>query len=160
TSDGTPKIADFGLAKMLDSDSGQTRDNSVLGTYRYMAPEVAAGKTKQSDELVDVYGLGAVLYEVLTGEPPFKGKTEREVRPLEADIDLAEDPHLCPPMIPTPPRAARTWKSSNPSLWAGFPMTIWKRSPTTLPFANAARRLCRLLRTEPTRSCPNYAAKS
>ncbi|MBI3410206.1 MAG: serine/threonine protein kinase [Planctomycetes bacterium] len=82
TSDGTPKIADFGLAKMLDSDSGHTRDNAVLGTYRYMAPEVAAGKTKQSDQLVDVYGLGAVLYEVLTGAPPFKCKTENETRAL------------------------------------------------------------------------------
>jgi serine/threonine protein kinase/WD40 repeat protein len=70
-----PKIADFGLAKRLDSDQGQTRSGAVLGTPNYMAPEQAAGKSASITTAVDVYGLGAILYEVLTGRPPFAAAT-------------------------------------------------------------------------------------
>lgn len=76
---GTPhcelKITDFGLAKQLDSDSGQTQTGAVMGTPSYMAPEQAAGRTQEVGPLVDVYALGAILYEMLTGRPPFKGAT-------------------------------------------------------------------------------------
>ena len=69
------KIADFGLAKQLDVDSGQTRTGAVIGTPSYMAPEQAAGLTKEIGPAVDVYALGAILYEMLTGRPPFRGSS-------------------------------------------------------------------------------------
>src|SRR5262249_30820391 len=70
--DGTPKVADFGLARKLN-EAGLTHTGAVLGTPSYMAPEQAAGRTKELGPLVDVYALGAVLYECLTGRPPFVG---------------------------------------------------------------------------------------
>jgi WD40 repeat protein len=69
--DGTPKITDFGLAKKLD-EAGQTATGAVMGTPSYMAPEQAGGKKGEIGPAVDVYALGAILYECLTGRPPFK----------------------------------------------------------------------------------------
>jgi hypothetical protein len=69
--DGTPKITDFGLAKKLD-EAGQTASGAVMGTPSYMAPEQAGGKSAGIGPLCDVYALGAILYECLTGRPPFK----------------------------------------------------------------------------------------
>src|SRR5205085_11506683 len=71
--DGTPKVTDFGLAKKLD-EAGPTMTGAVMGTPSYMAPEQAGGK-KEVGPLADVYALGAVLYECLTGRPPFKAAT-------------------------------------------------------------------------------------
>jgi eukaryotic-like serine/threonine-protein kinase len=76
--DGTPKIADFGLAKRFD-DSGPTQTLAVLGTPAYMAPEQAAGETKSVGPAADVYALGAILYELLTGRPPFQAATSLEM---------------------------------------------------------------------------------
>jgi WD40 repeat protein len=74
--DGRPKVADFGLAKLVVGASAeQTRTVAVLGTPSYMSPEQAAGKTKQVGPVTDVYGLGAILYELLTGRPPFHGQS-------------------------------------------------------------------------------------
>jgi serine/threonine protein kinase len=70
-----PHVTDFGLAKRLGADSGQTRTGAVMGTPSYMAPEQAAGRTKELGPACDVYGLGAVLYELLTGRPPFHSDT-------------------------------------------------------------------------------------
>jgi CHASE2 domain-containing sensor protein len=70
-----PKIADFGLAKMLDEASDLTRTGAVLGTPSYMAPEQAAGQSAAIGPATDVYALGAILYELLAGRPPFKGDT-------------------------------------------------------------------------------------
>jgi tRNA A-37 threonylcarbamoyl transferase component Bud32 len=71
-----PKIVDFGLAKFLDAEGpAATASLDVLGTPLYMAPEQAAGRAKEVGPAVDVYALGAVLYLLLTGEPPFKGET-------------------------------------------------------------------------------------
>jgi predicted Ser/Thr protein kinase len=75
--DGTPKITDFGLAKKVD-DAGQTQTGVIMGTPSYMAPEQAAGTVRQVGRAADVYALGAILYECLTGRPPFKGTTVLE----------------------------------------------------------------------------------
>lgn len=81
----TPKITDFGLAKQLDEVSGQTMSGAILGTPSYMAPEQAQGHV--AGPAVDVYALGAILYEMLTGRPPFKGanvlETLEQVRKQE-----------------------------------------------------------------------------
>src|SRR5262249_50623925 len=66
-----PKIADFGLAKLLDADGGATRSEAFLGTPSYMAPEQAAGDARKVGAAADVYSLGAILYELLTGHAPF-----------------------------------------------------------------------------------------
>ncbi len=72
---GAPKITDFGLAKKLDSTAGETASGAVLGTPGYMAPEQAAGQARAVGPAADTYSLGAILYEALTGHPPFKGLT-------------------------------------------------------------------------------------
>jgi hypothetical protein len=74
TPDGQPKITDFGLAKLLQADRGQTKTGEILGTPNYMAPEQAAGR-KDVGRSADVYALGAILYELLTGRPPFRAET-------------------------------------------------------------------------------------
>jgi WD40 repeat protein/serine/threonine protein kinase/Flp pilus assembly protein TadD len=73
--EAVPKVTDFGLAKLLSGDAGQTRTGDVLGTPSYMAPEQAAGRTHDIGPAADVYALGAILYECLTGRPPFRAAT-------------------------------------------------------------------------------------
>jgi len=75
TMEGIPKITDFGLAKQVDRDWGQTQSGAVIGTPSYMGPEQAAGMTELIGPKTDVYSLGAILYEMLTGRPPFRGAT-------------------------------------------------------------------------------------
>jgi serine/threonine-protein kinase len=99
--DGTPKISDFGLAKRLEEDSGQTRSGAVLGTPSYMAPEQAEGRTEDVGTLSDVYSLGAILYEMLTGRAPFKAgsmldtleqvKTQEPVAPIQFAPSVPRD---------------------------------------------------------------------
>jgi serine/threonine-protein kinase len=90
--DGTPKITDFGLAKLLDEETGATQSGAVLGTPSYMAPEQAAGRTRALGPAADVYALGAILYELLTGRPPFRGE------------DALETLHQVCSQEPVPPR--------------------------------------------------------
>src|SRR6185295_4381313 len=73
TTDGQPKITDFGLAKRLEGDSSQTKSGTLMGTPSYMAPEQARGATEHIGPLADVYALGVILYEMLTGRTPFVG---------------------------------------------------------------------------------------
>jgi eukaryotic-like serine/threonine-protein kinase len=75
---GEPQVTDFGLAKRLESDSSLTLSGEAVGTPAYMAPEQAAGKTRQMTIGADIYSLGAVLYELLTGHPPFRRETSIE----------------------------------------------------------------------------------
>ncbi len=77
TADGTPKITDFGLAKWLGDDDGHTRTGDIMGTPSYMAPEQAEGR-REIGTAADVWALGVILYEMLTGRPPFKGATRLE----------------------------------------------------------------------------------
>jgi serine/threonine-protein kinase len=86
TTDGMPKVADFGLAKIL-GEGGATISGMVVGTASYMSPEAAAGKVKEVGPVSDVYSLGAILYELLTGQPPFTGDSLLEVlRCVEQEI--------------------------------------------------------------------------
>ena len=78
TADGTPKIADFGLARRLDDGASLTRSGVPLGTPNYMAPEQALGLTHSIGPAADVYAMGAILYEALTGRPPFRADTTAE----------------------------------------------------------------------------------
>jgi len=75
---GEPHLTDFGLAKLVQKESTLTHTNAVMGTPAYMSPEQARGETKDVTTAADVYGLGAVLYETLTGSPPFAGGTSME----------------------------------------------------------------------------------
>ena len=73
--DGEPHITDFGLAKKMDDDSGQTRTGMIMGTPDYMSPEQAVGNNALVSVTSDVYSLGSILFDLLTGQPPFKSAT-------------------------------------------------------------------------------------
>src|SRR6266446_207886 len=100
---GEPHLTDFGLARLIEQESTVTNSFDVLGTPSYMSPEQAAGRTKEVSAAADVYSLGAVFYQMLTGEPPFAGGTTYETirlvleseprnprtRNPKVDVDLA-----------------------------------------------------------------------
>jgi hypothetical protein len=92
TPDGIPKITDFGLAKHLDSNADHTSTGTIMGTPSYMAPEQAGGRSREIGPAVDVYALGAILYEMLTGRVPFLAET-----PLDTLMRVLADE-------PVPPR--------------------------------------------------------
>jgi serine/threonine protein kinase/Flp pilus assembly protein TadD len=99
--DGIPKITDFGLARFLDSTSPLTRTNDLLGTPAYMSPEQASGQAHNVGPACDIYGLGGILYYLLTGLPPFPGesvlqvldqvRTHEPVPPRRSNLGCAPD---------------------------------------------------------------------
>src|SRR5262249_33294372 len=91
---GEPNLTDFGLARLVESESTVTRTVEVLGTPSYMAPEQAAGNNTKLTRATDVYGLGAVFYQLLTGHAPFAGGTTYETIKL---------------LLETEPRPPRVW---------------------------------------------------
>jgi serine/threonine-protein kinase len=95
---GEPHLTDFGLARLVESESTVTRTMEVLGTPSYMAPEQAAGNNAAVSSVTDIYGLGAVLYQLLTGQPPFAGGTTYETIKLLLDTEPRQ-PRLLNPKI-------------------------------------------------------------
>src|ERR1700730_9861293 len=96
--EGEPHLTDFGLARLVETDSTVTRTTEALGTPSYMAPEQAQGDNGQVTSATDVYGLGAVLYHLLTGHPPFAGGTTYETVRLVLDTEPRQ-PRLLNPKI-------------------------------------------------------------
>jgi len=95
---GEPHLTDFGLARLVETESTVTRTMEVLGTPSYMAPEQAVGNNAAVSSVTDVYGLGAVLYELLTAHPPFAGGTTFETVRLVLDTEPRQ-PRLLNPKI-------------------------------------------------------------
>jgi serine/threonine protein kinase/tetratricopeptide (TPR) repeat protein len=104
TTDGKPKITDFGLAKRLEEDSSQTKSGTLMGTPSYMAPEQARGEIKDVGPLADVYSLGAMLYELLTGRPPFLASSA-----MDTIMQVTRDEAMAPTrIVPDTPRDLET----------------------------------------------------
>src|SRR5213595_2065643 len=95
---GEPHLTDFGLARLVEMESSVTQTLDVLGTPSYMAPEQAVGNNAAVSEVTDVYGLGAVIYQLLTGQPPFAGGTTYETIKLLEDTE-PKKPRLLNPKI-------------------------------------------------------------
>jgi eukaryotic-like serine/threonine-protein kinase len=141
TSNFDPKICDFGLAKCLDTDSGRTRVGEVMGTPSYMAPEQAGGQVQGIGPAADVYALGAILYELTTGRPPFRAATATEtVRQV-----LTEEPVPPSRLQPALPRDLNT-----------ICLKCLEKEPPKR-YASAlelAEDLHRFVAGEPVRACP------
>jgi TolB-like protein/Flp pilus assembly protein TadD len=95
---GEPNLTDFGLARLVETESTMTRTLEVIGTPSYMAPEQAVGNNAAVSSVTDVYGLGAVLYQMLTGQPPFAGGATYETIKLLLDTE-PKQPRLLNPKI-------------------------------------------------------------
>src|SRR3989440_1241510 len=95
---GEPLLTDFGLVRLVEAESTITRTREALGTPSYMAPEQAAGEQRKLSNATDVYGLGAVLYQLLTDHPPFAGGTTYETIKLLLDTEPRQ-PRLLNPKI-------------------------------------------------------------
>ena len=103
--EGQPHVTDFGLARRFeDAASALTQTGSLLGTPGYIAPEQAAGKTSRIDASADVYGLGAVLYHILTGRAPFTGESATDIL-----RQVVEQEPVAPSLL-EPGHSTRSWK--------------------------------------------------
>jgi serine/threonine-protein kinase len=97
--DGTPKITDFGIAKRLDA-SNQTQDGKIIGSPSYMAPEQATGRNDLVGPRTDIYALGAILYDMLTGRPPFECDNTMDTL-LQTIVGDVVPPRLLQPKLPS-----------------------------------------------------------
>jgi len=95
---GEPHLTDFGLARLVETENTITRTLEVMGTPSYMAPCQAAGETRKVSKVTDIYGLGAVLYQLLTGHPPFAGGTTYETIKLVLETE-PRHPRLLNPKV-------------------------------------------------------------
>jgi tetratricopeptide (TPR) repeat protein len=96
TAEGTPKIVDFGLARHFDGEPGLTRSGARIGTPSYMAPEQVFGNAAAIGPAADIYALGAILYEMLTGRPPFRAETATETERQVTSADPVPPARLNP----------------------------------------------------------------
>jgi serine/threonine protein kinase/WD40 repeat protein len=138
---GRPYISDFGLAKQIQADADITRSGAILGTPGYMAPEQAIGEVKNLTVATDVYGLGAVLYAALAGQPPFCGRSSLETLRL---------------VIERPPRLLRPQRSGISRDLETICLKCLEKSPQ-LRYASAealADDIDRYLRDEPIEARP------
>jgi serine/threonine protein kinase len=136
---GEPHLTDFGLARLVETESTVTRTMEVLGTPSYMAPEQAVGNNRAISSATDVYGLGAVLYQLLTGHPPFAGVTTYETARL---------------VLETEPRQPRFWNPKVDRDLATICLKCLEKEPAKR-YASAqalAEDLERFLRNEPIHS--------
>jgi tRNA A-37 threonylcarbamoyl transferase component Bud32 len=141
---GQPYVTDFGLAKRLQADSKVTQTGAIMGTPAYMPPEQASGKKGEVTTLADVYSLGAVLYELLTGRPPFHAET-----PLDTILQVIEKP----PHLPSKLNPA-----VDPNLEAVCLKCLQKDAKQRyVSAAELADDLDHWLRGEPTRARPPSA---
>ncbi|HZU99240.1 MAG TPA: protein kinase [Planctomycetota bacterium] len=137
-----PKVADFGIARLLADESHLTRTGTFLGTPAYMAPEQAMGDLKRIDARTDVYALGAILHEILLGAPPFFGTTVDEllIKKVDREVEVPE------PLDPSVPRdvlsIALRALARDPA----------RRHPSADAFADAIGRILRSPAAPPKRS--------
>jgi eukaryotic-like serine/threonine-protein kinase len=164
--DGTAKVSDFGLAKLLDVESEHTHTGAILGTASYMAPEQAEGRSRHVGPTTDVWALGAILYECLTGHRPFQGASRaatleqvrhrepprpRHWRPVSRDLEavclkcLEKEPTQRYPSAEALADDLGRWLEGKPTRvrplgWAGRA----KRALARHPWRGAAAALCLL----------------
>jgi WD40 repeat protein/serine/threonine protein kinase len=136
-----PKITDFGLAKDLADENGMTQTGAVLGTPSYMAPEQARGGSEDIGPATDVYALGAILYELLTGRPPFKGDSPSEILEQVRHQEPTSVKKLQPKTAPDLETITHKCLSKEP----------WRRYGTALALAED---LARFQADEPIRARP------
>jgi predicted Ser/Thr protein kinase len=141
-----PRITDFGLAKFMNQDSRMTQSGAVMGTPSYMSPEQAAGRQADIGPASDVYSLGAMLYELLTGRPPFRGST-----PMATLLEVLE----------AEPAAPRRLKADIPLDLETICLKCLEKSPSArYPTARAlAEELDRFLKGEPIQARPASAIR-
>ena len=134
-----PRITDFGLAKRMETDTGLTHTREILGTPSYMPPEQAEGRWAEVGPASDVYSLGAILYELLTGRPPFRGET-----PTDTLSQVLRDEPVAPRLLnPKVPRDLETIALKC------LEKEAVKRYPAAEPWPTTSAASCRASRSAP-----------